>query len=84
LLIIGVRRRVGAIFFIRNTTGYAVDSADLLYRKGSFWLHVVVTIPTPDVTDNREAVGVDLELTHPSCRYFQPAVSRQKALAGRK
>jgi putative transposase len=51
-------------------TGYPVDSADLLYRKGSFWLHVVVTLPTPDVTSNGEAVGVDLGLTHPSDSNF--------------
>jgi putative transposase len=61
-------------------TGFPVDSADLLYRKGSFWLHVVVTIPTPDITDNGEAVGVVLGLTHPSGGNEQPAVSRQEAL----
>jgi hypothetical protein len=66
--------------YATHYTGYPVDSADLLYRKGSFWLHVVVTIPDPDVTSNGEAVGVDLGLTQPSGGNEQPAVSRQKAL----
>jgi putative transposase len=58
-------------------TGFPVDSADLLYRKGNFWLHVVVTIPTPDITDNGEAVGVDLGLTH-------PAVTSNRQFLGKK
>jgi putative transposase len=29
-------------------TKYPVDSADLLYRKGNFWLHVVVSLPDPN------------------------------------
>ncbi len=28
-------------------SGYPVDSADLIYRRGRFWLHVVVTLPDP-------------------------------------
>lgn len=34
-------------------TGF--DSADLIYRKGRFWLHLVVTLPAPDPVDNGQA-----------------------------
>jgi putative transposase len=63
--------------YATHYTGYPVDSADLLYRKGNFWLHVVVTIPDPDVTSNGEAVGVDLGLTH-------PAVTSNRQFLGKK
>ncbi len=46
--------------------GCEVDTADLIYRKGAFWLHVVVTIPDSGFTDNGQAVGVDLGLNHPA------------------
>jgi putative transposase len=58
-------------------TGYPVDSADLLYRKGNFWLHVVVTIPTSQITDNGEAVGVDLGLTHPAVTYTRQFLGKK-------
>jgi putative transposase len=63
--------------YATHYTGYPVDSADLIYRKGNFWLHVVVTLPTPDVTSNGEAVGVDLGLTH-------PAVTSNRQFLGKK
>jgi putative transposase len=44
----------------------ATDTADLIYRKGTFWLHVVVTLPAPDYVDSGDVVGVDLGLNHPA------------------
>jgi len=44
----------------------ATDTADLIYRKGTFWLHVVVTLPDNEFQDSGEAVGVDLGLNHPA------------------
>ncbi len=46
--------------------GYPVDSADLIYRKGKFWLNVVVTLPDPVYPDSGETIGVDLGLNHPA------------------
>jgi IS605 OrfB family transposase len=47
-------------------TGFPVDSADLIERGGHWWLHVVVTVPTPDVAPSDEVVGVDLGLAQPA------------------
>jgi putative transposase len=57
--------------------GYPVDSADLLYRKGRFWLHVVVTLPDPSYTTSGEVIGVDLGLNH-------PAVTSQRKFLGKR
>jgi putative transposase len=46
--------------------GLPVDTADLIHRKGSFWLHVVVTVPEIEFCDSGETIGVDLGLTHPA------------------
>lgn len=42
------------------------SSADLCYRKGRWFLHVVLSLPTPEASDNGEVVGVDLGLAHPA------------------
>jgi putative transposase len=46
--------------------GYKVCSADLCYRKGRFWLHVVVSIPTRPLEPNGTVIGVDLGETCPA------------------
>lgn len=46
--------------------GGEVDSSDLVWRKGRWWLHVVVTLPRPDVEPSEAVVGVDLGLTRPA------------------
>jgi IS605 OrfB family transposase len=58
-------------------TGYPVDTADLVYRKGKFWLHVVVTLPEVGYTGGGEVIGVDLGLNH-------PAVTSQRKFLGSK
>jgi IS605 OrfB family transposase len=42
------------------------DSADLIFRKGRFWLHVVVTLPDVEFVPNGEIVGVDFGITRPA------------------
>lgn len=42
------------------------DSADLIFRKGRFWLHVVVTLPDVEFVSSREVVGVDFGITRPA------------------
>ena len=46
--------------------GYPTDSADLIFRHGRWWLHVVVTIPTPDIEPTDQIVGVDLGIVRPA------------------
>jgi putative transposase len=41
------------------------DSADLLYRKGEFFLHLVVTLPTPPFVE-QAVIGVDFGETRPA------------------
>ena len=46
--------------------GYPTDTADLIERDGRWWLHVVVTVPAPDVAPSDAVVGVDLGLSRPA------------------
>jgi IS605 OrfB family transposase len=46
--------------------GNPVATADLCYRKGKYWLHVVVSVPDPTVEKSPEVVGVDLGLNRPA------------------
>jgi len=61
------------------------DSADLILRDGDWWLHVVVTVPTPAISSNDTVIGVDLGLAYPavtSNRHFL-GKRRWKAVEGR-
>jgi IS605 OrfB family transposase len=46
--------------------GNPIATADLCYRKGKYWLHVVVSVPEPTVEKNPLVVGVDLGLNRPA------------------
>jgi putative transposase len=46
--------------------GYPVDTADLLFRHGRWWLHVVVTIPAPEIKPTDQVIGVDLGIARPA------------------
>jgi IS605 OrfB family transposase len=46
--------------------GYPVAMADLCYRKGKWWLHVVVSVPEPTVPKDETVIGIDLGLNHPA------------------
>jgi putative transposase len=46
--------------------GYGVDTADLVARDGEWWLHVVVTIPTPQLEPSDQVIGVDLGINRPA------------------
>ena len=55
--------------YARRYVGLPVDTADLMFRAGRWWLHVVVTVPAPDITpcpDGIGIVGVDLGLACPA------------------
>src|SRR5712691_7578729 len=53
--------------------GHQVCSADLCYRKGRYFLHIVVSISAPYILPTEEVIGVDLGLNRPavtSTRHF--------------
>lgn len=53
-----------AVRLLEQSMGY--DSADLIYRKGRFWLHVVVTLPDVEFIPNGDVVGADFGITRPA------------------
>jgi IS605 OrfB family transposase len=57
--------------------GHPVATADLCYRKGRFYLHVVVQVPAVAIPPTESVVGVDLGLN-------RPAVTSERAFLGRK
>ena len=42
------------------------DSVDPVLWDDDQWLHIVVTVPAPDVAPNDAVVGVDLRLAQPA------------------
>jgi putative transposase len=52
--------------FSATYAGNTIATADLIYRKGKFWLHVVVSVPEPVIPKGTEVIGVDLGLNHPA------------------
>jgi IS605 OrfB family transposase len=48
------------------TQSMEYDSADLIFRKGRFWLHVVFTLPGVEFVSNGEIIGVDFGITRPA------------------
>jgi hypothetical protein len=49
---------------LAQATGF--DSADLIYRKGRFWLHLVLTIPDIPFSPTGNVVGVERGLNRPA------------------
>jgi IS605 OrfB family transposase len=65
--------------------GYAVDTADLTFRDGQWWLHVVVTVPAPSVEPSDQLVGVDLGINRPAVTSNHRFLGKRawKAIEGR-
>jgi IS605 OrfB family transposase len=63
--------------YARKYAGCEEDTADLIWRDGVWWLHVVVTVPAPKIEPTDEVIGVDLGLT-------QPAVTSTGRFLGKK
>jgi putative transposase len=57
--------------------GNKIATADLIYRKGKFWLHVVVDVPPPSIPKGTEIIGIDLGLN-------RPAVTSERHFLGSK
>ncbi len=77
--------RFSLLDYAQKYAGYEVDTADLVERDSSWWLHVVVTVPVPEVQPTDQVVGVDLGLTHPAVTSNSLFLGRRrwKALEGR-
>lgn len=43
-----------------------VCSADLCFHHGHYYLHIVVSIPAPDIAPSEEVIGIDLGLNRPA------------------
>lgn len=52
--------------FSTRYAGNKIATADLIYRKGKWWLHVVVSVPEPAIRPTGEVIGVDLGLNRPA------------------
>jgi putative transposase len=65
--------------------GYPTDTADLIRRDGCWWLHVVVTVPAPEVEPTDEVVGVDLGINRPAVTSNNQFLGKRrwKAVEGR-
>lgn len=65
--------------------GHPIAAADLIERDGRWWLHVIVTIPTPVVTATTQVVGIDLGLTRPAVTSYNQFLGKRawKAIDGR-
>ena len=53
-----------AATWLEKATGF--DSADLIFKGGKFWLHLVITVTAPEVSFTDQVVGVDLGLNRPA------------------
>jgi putative transposase len=63
--------------FSEKYQGHGIATADLVYRNGKYWLHVVVKVPEPDISPTEEVIGVDLGLN-------RPAVTSKRQFLGNK
>lgn len=57
--------------------GAKTCTADLINRDGTWWLHIVVDIPTPEIAPTDDVIGVDLGIA-------QPAVTSNNHFLGKK
>ena len=70
-----LRFRVPA--YAEKSTGFPTDTADLIFKCGRWYLHIVVTLPTPLLWPSEAIMGVDLGLA-------QPAVTSTPAFLGER
>jgi putative transposase len=77
--------RFSLLNYAQKYAGYPVDTADLIERDGRWWLHVVVTVPIPDVQLTDQVVGVDLGLNRPAVTSNNHFLGKRqwKAIEGR-
>ncbi|HEY3231773.1 MAG TPA: transposase, partial [Roseiflexaceae bacterium] len=71
--------------YAQKYAGNPVDTAELLERDGRWWLHIVVTVPPPQVQPSDQVVGIDLGLNHPAVTSNNHFLGKKawKAIEGR-
>ena len=71
--------------FSAKYAGYPTDTADLVERDGHWWLHIVVTVPAPQVEPTDQVVGVDLGISRPAVTSSNRFLGKKawKAIEGR-
>ena len=52
--------------YARYAIGYPTATADLMFRKNRFYLHVVIKLSDVEFVSNGKAIGVDLGVTRPA------------------
>jgi IS605 OrfB family transposase len=64
---------------------HPTDTADLIERDGYWWLHVVITVPAPEVEPSDQVMGVDLGLSRPAVTSNNHFLGKKvwKAIEGR-
>ena len=87
LSLIGGRQtiRFRVLDYAAKYLGYPSDTADLIEQDGQWWLHMVVTLPAPDVEPTEQVIGVDLGLNRPAVTSNNQFLGqrRWKAVEGR-
>jgi putative transposase len=87
LSLIGGRQTIGfrVLGYAAKYMGYPSDTADLIEKDGEWWLHVVVTLPAPNVEPTEQVLGVDLGLNRPAVTSNNQFLGqrRWKAVEGR-
>jgi IS605 OrfB family transposase len=61
--------------YAERYAGFPTDTADLICKRGRWYVHIVVTLPTPLLLSSDAIIGVDLGLA-------QPAVTSTPAFLG--
>jgi putative transposase len=71
--------------YVSKYAGYPTDTADLLERDGAWWLHVVLTVPAPQIERSDQVIGVDLGINRPAVTSTNRFLGqrRWKAVEGR-
>lgn len=52
--------------YAEKYAGCDTDSADLMNRDGTWYLHIIVTVPAPNIEQTNTVIGVDLGLSQPA------------------
>jgi putative transposase len=69
--------RFSVLDYAQKYAGHPVATADLIEDDGAWWLHVVLTVPAPDVESTDQVIGVDLGIN-------RPAVTSNNCFLGKK
>jgi putative transposase len=87
LSLIGGRETIGFRLpkYAARYAGYPTATADLIYRNRRWWLHLVVTLPKPEIAATGQVVGIDLGLTCPAVTSSNRFLGKRswKAVEGR-